>query len=170
MMRASCEREHVDGKGSGNPSRDRQALPERSFRRGMDAGCPLLRELPAAECHNPGDRRGLPVPRGRGLPGDFPPWQTVRWWWDRFRREGVWDRATHVLTPAARTAAGRNAEPRTGLVDPQSGRWGPQKGDRGWDGGKAAGFAVGVARHQVGGVRREGDEAAVRRYFTRRGR
>ena len=59
-----------------------------------------------------------------------------RWWWDRFRREGVWDRATRALTPAARTAAGRGAEPRTGLVDSQSVRCGPQKGDRGWDGGK----------------------------------
>src|SRR3954453_303034 len=74
--------------------------------------------------------------RWRGLPKDFPPWQTVRWWWDRFRREGVWDRATRALTPAARTAAGRDAEPRTGLVDSQSVRCGPQKGERGWDGGK----------------------------------
>src|SRR4051794_28870895 len=47
--------------------------------------------------------------RWRALPKDFPPWQTVRWWWDRFRREGVWDRATRALTPAARTAAGRDA-------------------------------------------------------------
>jgi putative transposase len=74
--------------------------------------------------------------RWRALPRDFPPWQTVRWWWDRFRREGVWDRVTRALTPAARTAAGRNAEPRTGLVDTQSVRCGPQKGERGWDGGK----------------------------------
>src|SRR3954464_4246826 len=74
--------------------------------------------------------------RWRALPKDFPPWQTVRWWWDRSRREGVWDRATRALTPAARTAAGRDAEPRTGLVDSQSVRCGPQKGERGWDGGK----------------------------------
>src|SRR6478735_4651109 len=74
--------------------------------------------------------------RWRALPKDFPPWQTVRWWWDRFRREGVWDRATRALTPAARTTVGRNAEPRTGLIDSQSVRCGPQKGERGWDGGK----------------------------------
>jgi putative transposase len=74
--------------------------------------------------------------RWRALPRDFPPWQTVRWWWDRFRREGVWEAAAHALTPVARTAAGRNAEPRTGLVDTQSVRCGPQKGERGWDGGK----------------------------------
>ena len=74
--------------------------------------------------------------RWRALPKDFPPWQTVRWWWDRFRREGVWEAATHALTPVARAAAGRNAEPRTGLVDTQSVRCGPQKGERGWNGAK----------------------------------
>src|SRR3954465_6113836 len=74
--------------------------------------------------------------RWRALPKDFPPWQTVRWWRDRFRREGVGDRATRTLTPAARTAVGRGAEPRTGPVDTQSVRCGPQKGERGWDGGK----------------------------------
>ena len=74
--------------------------------------------------------------RWRALPRDFPPWQTIRWWWDRFRREGVWEAASRALTSAARTAAGRNAEPRTGLVDTQTARCGPQKGERGWDGGK----------------------------------
>lgn len=58
--------------------------------------------------------------RWRALPRDFPPWQTVRWWWDRFRREGTWERASRALTPMARTAAGRGDEPRTGLVDRQS--------------------------------------------------
>ena len=48
----------------------------------------------------------------RALPADFPPWQTVRWWWDRFRREGTWERATRALTPAAR-AAGDTASTRS---------------------------------------------------------
>ena len=74
--------------------------------------------------------------RWRALPKDFPPWQTVRWWWDRFRREGVWQAAARALTPAARAAGGRSAGPRTGLIDTRSVRCGPQKGERGWDGGK----------------------------------
>lgn len=74
--------------------------------------------------------------RWRALPRGFPPWQTVRWWWDRFRREAVREAAAHALTPVARTAAGRNAAPRTGLVDTQSVRCGPQKGERGRDGAK----------------------------------
>ena len=28
--------------------------------------------------------------RWRSLPEDFGPWQTVRGYWDRFRRDGVW--------------------------------------------------------------------------------
>ena len=74
--------------------------------------------------------------RWRALPRDFPPWQTVRWWWDRFRREGVREAVTHTLTRRARLAAGRSGEPRTGLIDTQSVRCGPQRGERGWDGGK----------------------------------
>ena len=74
--------------------------------------------------------------RWRALPKDFPPWQTVRRWWDRFRRERVWERVSHALTSGARAVAGRSGEPRTGLVDTQSVRCGPQRGERGWDGGK----------------------------------
>src|SRR5919206_4008398 len=138
MMRASREQRHVDGTGSRDLSRSRQALPGRSFRRGVGVDRSLLRGLPAAEHLHPGDRRGLPVPRGRGLPlpRDFPPWQTVRWWWDRFRREGAWEAAAHALTRKARVAAGRRAEPRTGPVDTRSVRCGPRRGERGWDGGK----------------------------------
>lgn len=65
---ASCGRGHVDGKRSGTPSRGREALPERSFRRGVVAHLRLVHELPTAERHDPGDCRGVPVPRGRGLP------------------------------------------------------------------------------------------------------
>src|SRR3954451_16384382 len=44
--------------------------------------------------------------RWRALPKDFPPWQTVRWWRDRFRREGVWDRATRAPPPAGAASPG----------------------------------------------------------------
>src|SRR3954452_16264592 len=84
--------------------------------------------------------------RWRALPKDFPPWQTVRWWWGRLRRDGVWERVSHALTSGARATpprppgpapgAARGGEPRTGLVDTQSVRCGPQRGERGWDGGK----------------------------------
>src|SRR5437764_1425162 len=40
--------------------------------------------------------------RWRSLPEDFGPWQTVRGYWDRFRRDGVWADVAALLTPPAR--------------------------------------------------------------------
>src|SRR5215213_10748917 len=36
--------------------------------------------------------------RWRSLPKDFGPWQTVRGYWDRFRRDGVWADVAALLT------------------------------------------------------------------------
>src|SRR3954471_8644398 len=58
--------------------------------------------------------------RWRALPRDFPLCAAVPWWWGASRREVVGEAAARALTPAARTAAGRNSGPRTGLVDTQS--------------------------------------------------
>ncbi len=74
--------------------------------------------------------------RWQSLPKDFPPSGTVRWWWDRFHREGVWERTSARLVRLARLASGRTAAPSTGLIDSQSVRCGPQAGPRGTDGGK----------------------------------
>src|SRR3954454_12974374 len=106
----------------------------------MGIDCALLRDVPPAEHHHSGDRGGLPLPRRRGLPlagpaqglpaladgalvvGPLPP------------RGRVGPR--HPRADARGAHRRRGAEPRTGLVDSQSVRCGPQKGDRGWDGGK----------------------------------
>ena len=48
--------------------------------------------------------------RWQSLPKDFPPSGTVRWWWDRFHREDVWERASTRpawSTPSAWPAADR---------------------------------------------------------------
>lgn len=74
--------------------------------------------------------------RWRSLPKDFGPWQTVRGYWDRFHRDGVWADAAAVLTPAARVRLGKSPAPSTGIVDSQSITSGPQKGERGVDGNK----------------------------------
>ena len=74
--------------------------------------------------------------RWRSLPKDFGPWQTVRGYWDRFHRDGVWAEAASVLTPAARARLGKSPAPSTGIVDAQSVACGPQKGERGVDGNK----------------------------------
>jgi putative transposase len=82
--------------------------------------------------------------RWRSLPKDFGPWQTVRGYWDRFRRDGIWADAAVLLTPAARARLGRSPEPSTGIVDSQSVVSGPQKGERGIDGNKKV---KGIKRH-----------------------
>ena len=82
--------------------------------------------------------------RWRSLPKDFGPWQTVRGYWDRFHRDGVWADAAAVLTPAARARLGKSPAPSTGIVDLQSVASGPQRGERGVDGNKKV---RGIKRH-----------------------
>jgi putative transposase len=74
--------------------------------------------------------------RWRSLPKEFGAWQTVRGYWDRFHRDGVWADAAALLTPAARARLGKSPRPSTGIVDSQSVASGPQKGERGVDGNK----------------------------------
>src|SRR3954454_24904550 len=101
----------------------------------MGIDCALLRDLSPAEHHHSGDRGGLPLPRGRGLPLPGPA-QGLPALADGAPVVGPLPPRGRVGPRHPRTAAGRGAEPRTGLVDSQSVRRGPQKGERGWDGGK----------------------------------
>jgi putative transposase len=78
------------------------------------------------------------------LPTDFGPRGTVREWHDRFRRDGVWDKAMELLNPQARRMLGRNEKPETLIIDSQSVSAGPQTGPRGIDGGKKRN---GIKRH-----------------------
>src|SRR5918912_3471600 len=82
--------------------------------------------------------------RRRSLPRDFGPWQTVRGYWDRFRRDGIRADAAALPTPAARARLGKAPAPSTGIVDAQSVTSGPQKGERGVDGNKKV---RGIKRH-----------------------
>jgi putative transposase len=82
--------------------------------------------------------------RWRSLPKEFGPWQTVRGYWDRFHRDGVWADLAALLTPMARARLGKKPEPSTGIVDSQSVPSGPQKGARGVDANKKV---KGIKRH-----------------------
>jgi putative transposase len=82
--------------------------------------------------------------RWRSLPKEFGPWQTVRGYWDRFHRDGVWADLAALLTPMARARLGKTPEPSTGIVDSQSVPSGPQKGTRGIDANKKV---KGIKRH-----------------------
>jgi hypothetical protein len=70
--------------------------------------------------------------------------QTVRGYWDRFYRDGIWADLAVLLIPTARAHLGKNPEPSTGIVDSQSVASGPQKGARGVDANKRV---KGIQRH-----------------------
>jgi transposase len=67
----------------------------------------------------------------RLLPADFPPWQTVYYYLQRWRREGVWARVHHLVLMADRERAGREPSPSAAIIDSQSVRTADQRGVRG---------------------------------------
>jgi transposase len=56
----------------------------------------------------------------RGLPHDFPAWQTVYGYYRQWRKEGVWEQINDALRRAVRVAEGKQPEPTAGIVDSQS--------------------------------------------------
>ncbi|MEH2142165.1 transposase [Nostoc sp.] len=56
----------------------------------------------------------------RGLPGDFPPWQTVYGYFWRWSKDGTWLKIHDKLYQWVRVAAGREPSPSQAVVDSQS--------------------------------------------------
>ncbi len=74
----------------------------------------------------------------RQLPADFPPWETVYGWFQRWKARGVTDQILQELREQIRLAEGREAEPSAGVIDSQSVRGADTVGKdtRGYDKGK----------------------------------
>ena len=80
---------------------------------------------------------------GGMLPNDFPPWQTVYWWFRRFVRRFMFQTIHDVALMLDRERVGREASPTGGVVDSQSVK-APEAKTRGYDAGKKI---VGRKRH-----------------------
>lgn len=79
----------------------------------------------------------------RMLPKDFPPWQTVYWWFRRFVRLLLFRTIHDVALMLDRERQGREASPTAGVVDSQTVK-APSAKRRGYDAGKKI---VGRKRH-----------------------
>lgn len=84
--------------------------------------------------------------RWRGLPKDFPPWQTVYGFFARWRDDGTWARVHDTLRDQVRLLEGRDPLPTAAVIDSQSVKAAETvgAGRRGFDGGKKIN---GVKRH-----------------------
>ena len=56
----------------------------------------------------------------RALPHDLPKWQTVYYYFRRWRDDGTWQRMHDALRDEVRHAAGRDASPSAAILDAQS--------------------------------------------------
>ena|SRR5215207_5260456 len=56
----------------------------------------------------------------RALPHDFPPWETVYYYFNTWRRAGVWEQAHDLLREQVRERGGRRATPSAAILDSQS--------------------------------------------------
>lgn len=118
----------------------------------------------------------------RYLPSDYPPWQTVYYYYRKWRDLEVWDSIHEHLYVETRLKAGRQSSPSLGLIDSQSVQISIQGGQRGYDAGKkikgrkrhlvvdTIGLLMAVVVHKASIQDRDGAKFLLKRLFKLRQR
>lgn len=72
----------------------------------------------------------------RMLPREYPPWQTVYYYFKAWCTTGMWEQVLDILNEKDRVRQGRKAKPSYTIIDSQSVKTQYKSEERGIDGGK----------------------------------
>jgi putative transposase len=56
----------------------------------------------------------------RMLPKDYPPWETVYYYFARFKKDGTWERINELLRKRVRRQKNKQEQPSAAIIDSQS--------------------------------------------------